>query len=185
VAALTRSAPFSAKITGLKPKTTYHFRLAASNGVGSGVGGDQTFTTSAGAKISNIRLKPSNIVSQSGRGASITKAKKQKGGATLSFHATEAGRTTFTVQKPRRGFRSGKRCVARKPHGKKKARRCTLYKSLGSFSAKTSAGANRLRFTGRIKRRPLHVGAYRLRAVEKDADGHNGPASTRAFHIVP
>jgi hypothetical protein len=37
----------SAPISGLSPNTTYHFRIVASNGVGSSVGADQTFTTAA------------------------------------------------------------------------------------------------------------------------------------------
>jgi hypothetical protein len=184
LAALAPQTAVAVRLGGLTPKTTYHFRLAASNGAGSGVGADQSFTTTGGAALSHIRLRPARIVAQKGRGASITRAKRKKGGGALSFDASEPGTTTFTVQRPLRGYRSGKRCVARKPHGKRRARRCTLYRSLGSFGARTTAGANRRHFTGRVKRRPLKVGAYRLRLVERDADGHNGPANTRSFRIV-
>jgi hypothetical protein len=37
----------SAPLGGLSPNTTYHFRIVASNGVGSSVGADQTFATAA------------------------------------------------------------------------------------------------------------------------------------------
>jgi hypothetical protein len=37
--------PVSALVTGLKPGTTYHFRLVALDWGGDGVGGDQSFTT--------------------------------------------------------------------------------------------------------------------------------------------
>jgi hypothetical protein len=37
--------PVSALVTGLKPGTTYHFRLVALDWGGAGVGGDQSFTT--------------------------------------------------------------------------------------------------------------------------------------------
>src|SRR3954451_13406101 len=36
----------SAALTGLRAGTTYHYRLIATNGSGTTVGGDQTFTTS-------------------------------------------------------------------------------------------------------------------------------------------
>jgi hypothetical protein len=176
--------PVGIRLTLLKPRTTYHFRMFTTNAVGKVVGADQTFTTITGAIVSDVRLRPSKIVAQSGRGASITKAKRTRRGATLSFHATDIGTTVFTVQRPRRGYRSGKRCVPRRPHRKGKPRRCTLYKNLGSFSAPTIEGVNKLHFTGRVKQRPLHPGRYRLRVVEKDRDGHNGPANTRAFTVV-
>jgi hypothetical protein len=41
------SQAVSAQVSGLAAGTTYHFQLVASNLVGSGAGGDQTFTTTA------------------------------------------------------------------------------------------------------------------------------------------
>jgi DNA-binding beta-propeller fold protein YncE len=43
------AVPASAELSGLQPGTTYHFRLVATNGQGSNVGTDQTFTTPAAA----------------------------------------------------------------------------------------------------------------------------------------
>jgi phosphodiesterase/alkaline phosphatase D-like protein len=37
----------SLALSGLKPATTYHYRVVAQNGVGGAVGNDQTFTTAA------------------------------------------------------------------------------------------------------------------------------------------
>jgi hypothetical protein len=41
----------SASLTGLAPNTTYHFRIVATNAIGSSVGADQVFTTSANAPL--------------------------------------------------------------------------------------------------------------------------------------
>lgn len=184
VAALIRQAAFAVSLKGLKPSTTYHFRAVAANGLGSVPGADQTFTTTAGATISGLRLNPSSIVPAAGRGASITRSKRKRTGATVSFRASDQGVTTFTVQRQRRGYRSGRRCVARKPRGKGKVRRCTLYKSVGSFSRRTNAGPGHFHFTGRVKRKPLTPGRYRLQAAETDSDGHKGKTSARSFRIV-
>jgi hypothetical protein len=43
----TADQPVSASLTGLAPGTTYHYRLVATNAVGSTNGADRTFTTSA------------------------------------------------------------------------------------------------------------------------------------------
>ena len=42
----TMPVPVFANLTGLKGKTTYHFRLVASNPGGTSYGADRTFTTS-------------------------------------------------------------------------------------------------------------------------------------------
>jgi hypothetical protein len=180
----TRALDFTTAVKGLKKRTTYHFRLVVTNALGTATGTDQTFTTTGGAVVSNLRLKPSRIVAAPGRGASFTRAKKRKTGTTLSWHASEPGTTTFTVQKPRNGFRSGRRCVAKRPRGKAKARRCKLFKSVGSFKSKTATGTNKLHFTGRVKRRPLRPGSYRLLAVESDTDGAKGKSTTRGFRVI-
>ena len=41
--------PVAAKVDGLSPGTTYHYRLVGTNGAGAGYGHDQTFTTSPAA----------------------------------------------------------------------------------------------------------------------------------------
>jgi hypothetical protein len=41
----TRGAGFSAPVTGLKPGTTYHYRVVVTNAAGTAVGADRTFST--------------------------------------------------------------------------------------------------------------------------------------------
>ncbi|HEY1596288.1 MAG TPA: choice-of-anchor Q domain-containing protein [Thermoleophilaceae bacterium] len=172
----------AATITGLKRNTTYHFREVVSNPDGTSAGADKTFKTAfGGPTISKLAMHPSKLVPASGRGASFTKAAKT--GAKLSYRDSQKATTTFTVQRPARGFRSGKRCVAHKPKGHKKATRCTFYKSVGSFTHKDKSGANHLHFTGRVKHRPLKHGHYRLQAVAKQGKT-KGRAVTVKFRVV-
>jgi hypothetical protein len=163
--------------TALKPNTTYHFREVVTNPDGTSLGADKTFKTASGApKLSKLSMHPTKVVPASGRGASFTK--KAKTGATVSYRDSKKATTTFSVQVPKRGFRSGKRCVAKRPKGHKKAKRCTFYKSVGSFTHKDKSGANRFHFTGRVKRKPLPHGHYRLQAVAR-----SGKTKSRAVTV--
>ncbi len=133
-----------------------------------------------------LGVRPSKIVAQSGRGPSLTTARKKRRratGATVSYSDVTDATSTFTVQAPRKGFRAGSRCRAKRPkHGKR--RRCTFYKSLGSFKHHDKAGKNSFHFTGRIKRRPLHAGRYRFEAVARK-DGLKSAKLHAKFRIVP
>jgi hypothetical protein len=44
---LPTATPFTQVIAGLSPNTTYHYRLVATNGAGSAIGADATFTTAS------------------------------------------------------------------------------------------------------------------------------------------
>jgi DNA-binding beta-propeller fold protein YncE len=105
-------------------------------------------------------------------------------GTTVKYRVSEAAVTKFTVERPARGVKRGKRCV--KPgKGKTKGHRCTRYVRLrGSFSHKDKVGANKLRFRGRLSRHSLHPGHYRLVATPKDAAGNTGKHVRRKFRIV-
>ncbi len=48
----TAAVNLSANVSGLSPSTTYHYRVVATNSIGTTRGGDQSFTTSALASIS-------------------------------------------------------------------------------------------------------------------------------------
>lgn len=57
VGAGTTVQPVSANLTGLKPETTYHYRLVATNALGTSMTRDQTFKTNkAGVQAAGITL---------------------------------------------------------------------------------------------------------------------------------
>ena len=100
----------------------------------------------------------------------------------ISYVDTQDATTTFTVQRPARGRRADGRCV-RGMRRNRRSRRCTRYRSAGSFTHVDAAGVTtRFRFTGRVRSRALRPGSYRLRAVPRNAAG-DGPAVLRRFRV--
>jgi hypothetical protein len=91
---------------------------------------------------------------------------------------------TISIARKTKGFKNGRRCVAKRPKGRHKAKRCTLYKKQGSLKRSGAAGPNRVPFSGRIKgRKALKPGTYRATIVATDAVGKSAPR-TIAFKIV-
>jgi hypothetical protein len=103
-------------------------------------------------------------------------------GTSIIYELSEPSRAIFTVQRPAKGFRKGGKCVAKRPAGK--ARRCTRYRTVGSFSHDGNAGLNRVRFTGRLKNKPLKLGKYRVQAVARDPAGNASKPKSKRFRII-
>jgi DNA-binding beta-propeller fold protein YncE len=131
-------------------------------------------------KLSRLTLGPSAFAAA----PSGPSAAKVKVGTTVRYRASEAATTTFNVQRPARGVKRGKRCV--KPRkGKRGGKRCTRYAKLrGSFTHKDSAGANHLKFRGRLRGHKLSPGRYRLVATPRDPSGNVGKPARHGFRIV-
>lgn len=161
----------SALVGGLRPGTTYHFRLVATNADGTAAGADQTFTTldRTPPVLSGLRVAPG-----------IFRAAK---GTTISFRLSEAATVTFKADRVLRGVRRGGRCIARTRRSRGRA--CTRYLPVrGSVSQGGVAGANSFRFDARLSGRQLAPGAYRLDATPRDPAGNTGKTVVAAFRIV-
>jgi hypothetical protein len=105
-------------------------------------------------------------------------------GTGVRYRLSEAATARFTVQRANRGRRKGKKCVAPN-RGNRHRRRCTRYRRLkGSFSRAGSAGLNSFRFTGRLRRRKLRPGRYRLVMVATDAAGNKSKPKRAKFRVV-
>jgi hypothetical protein len=97
----------------------------------------------------------------------------------VSYTNTQPATTRFTVQRRSRGYRKGGRCVRRKPRSGLNPKRCSLYRAVkGSFSHNDTPGPNSLRFTGRLGRRTLRPGPYRLTAVARNPSGKSAAVRT-------
>jgi sugar lactone lactonase YvrE len=90
-------------IEGLKPETTYHFRIVASSNGGTSYGKDKTFTTPA-LPNPNWRIEGSSLTElESGQpyeshGTFTVEGGKALGGTTVTIKCTEAGSGTLGYQ---------------------------------------------------------------------------------------
>jgi hypothetical protein len=128
--------------------------------------------------LSGYRLSP-KAFRPLASGASIASRR----GTTVRYALSEAARTAFTVQVRKSGRKLGRRCVAPKRSNRRK-QRCHRFVKVGGFAHSGVAGTNRLRFSGRVKRRALKRGRYRLLAVAVDAAGNRSTQLRRSFRII-
>jgi uncharacterized delta-60 repeat protein len=163
---------------------TYTARLTVRDGYGLTATATQAITVNPviappGPPIlRGLAIKPAKFRAAP-RGGSIS----SKGGAKISYSDSRAATTTFTVARVLPGRRSGKRCVA--PTARNRgAKRCTRFVGVrGSFSHVDVAGRNSLRFTGRVRRKALKPGPYRLDARPR-AGAQVGKTVSVRFRIV-
>ena len=125
-------------------------------GGGGGGGGGGDVADLLAPALSRFGLSRSRFAA-AGRGGSIA----AKVGTTVRYRLSEAATVTFRVR--RKG--------ARKP-------------LKGSFAHKGKAGANTLRFTGRLRRKKLKLGSYVMSATSKDAAGNVAKVKRLRFRIV-
>jgi hypothetical protein len=190
----TSSVGASATIVGLAPGTTYHYLLVATNALGTRMGADQTFTTSALATgsapppalapppvLGPIALVPSAFRAAPG-GPSI--ATVSRTGATVTYTDTQPSITAFTVLQARPGVILGGRCAAppKRPFHKR-GHACTRYVPVGGFTHPDAAGPNRFHFTGRVGGHRLQPGNYQLSAAPQ-ANGTTGKTVSAQFRIL-
>jgi len=104
-------------------------------------------------------------------------------GATVTYTVSEPARVTFAVQAITTGRKKGTSCVkatARLRH----ARRCVLVLPKGTLTQGAHGGSNQLSFSGRMGRRSLPPGHYRLTVTAADPAGNLSAVKTVTFTIV-
>jgi hypothetical protein len=167
-------------VTGLRPDTTYHWRLIATNGSDTTRGRDRTFRTlppgasggagggggggGTAARLTRLRLSRAAFPAATS-GGSVGALRAPRGrrvrGTVVSFRLDKRASVRFTVR----------RCLNR---------RCTRTSAVsGRFTRASVTGTNRFRFSGRMNRRALTAGRYRLVAIPV-----NGAATRVSFRIV-
>jgi hypothetical protein len=176
--------PVSVQLNGLAPGTAYHFRLVASNSSGAAAGADQTFATHSLAPVlTALRLSPGRFRAAR-HGASVLAALTR--GTLVSYIDSQAGTTTLTVMAQLPGVRSGKACIRpprRRAHGRHRTA-CKRLLERGTFTHTDAAGANRLRFTGRLGAHPLAPGSYRLQLIARSPSGLASSAVSAPFTVL-
>jgi hypothetical protein len=102
----------------------------------------------------------------------------------VTYNLDRAGSVRFAVTQRQAGRRGAHgRCVKPTSHNRR-ARRCSRVVTLhGAFTQQGKAGANTFRFTGRLSRKSLKPGSYRLGATR--IDGRlKGRTTSALFRIV-
>jgi hypothetical protein len=97
--------------------------------------------------------------------ASTALAARVRRGTRFRYSVTEQARVTLKIQRRLRGRRA-------------------RYRTVGKLSRTARQGANRTRFTGRLGRRALRPGRYRVRITATDAAGNRSTARATRFRIA-
>jgi streptogramin lyase len=162
-----------AKITG----------VSAPPGGGGGGGGGTPPPDKTKPVVSSLKLSAHTF--RLGSQLATFSRKRTPIGTTISFKLSEASTMKFSFAYSKKGYKSGKRCLAHKPRGKKKKlKRCT--RVAGTLSHKfAAAGSHRLEFEGRFSRhKKLKPGRYRLSVVATDPSGNKSKAKTASLKVL-
>lgn len=109
--------------------------------------------------LGKVRVVPRKFAPKV-RGA---KAAKVKLGTSFRYSVSEAATVRFKIER-----KKGKR-----------------FKKLGSRSQAAKAGANKLKWNGKLRGKPLPPGAYRATAIATDKEGGRSAPKTIGFRILP
>jgi hypothetical protein len=113
----------------------------------------------------------------------ITRKRKVSRGTTFRFTLSRAARVIFAFQRHLKGRKVGKRC--RKPTRKnRKRRRCTRFSKATGFAYNGVAGANSKKFSGKIGRRKLRPGRYRVTLTAIDSAGTRSAPKRLTVRVV-
>jgi len=147
-----------------------------------GTGGDATDTKPP--LVRGLRMTP-RVFAVAGRkraASGAARGRRAKRGSTLRFRLSERARVHVRIDRVQRGRRAGGRCRPAAQAG----RRCVRLRRVGTLIRRgRPAGANRIRFSGRVaKRRALRPGRYRATVRAIDAAGNRSLPRRVAFRIV-
>jgi hypothetical protein len=127
--------------------------------------------------LSKLRLKPRTFRAARS-GATVAARKRPPIGTRVGYRLSADATVAFRVERAKKGRRRGGKCrtPARPPRG----RRCTRYVRVrGAFNVGGTAGSNSFKFTGRVGKRKLPRGSYRLVATPSNGTKAGKPKRAR------
>lgn len=130
--------------------------------------------------LSGLRVRPKAL-----NVATPGKAAKSATKATISYTSSETASVTFQADRIVKGARVGGRCVKRTLANAKRKRCNRFVRRPGHFTDAADVGPNSLPFAGRIGKRALSPGRYRLTATAIDAGGKASQPVSTGFSITP
>jgi hypothetical protein len=98
-------------------------------------------------------------------------------GTLVSYTLNTSAKTTFSVQKPAPGIKSGKTCVKPPKKPPAGAKKCTRYVLVGKTFKRTDAKGSRSFHFAKLNGKRLKPGSYRLQAVARNASGASKPVA--------
>jgi len=149
------------------------------------VAGPTTATTSAAGAVpslTRLRVAPTPFRAR-GAGPYSAAARRAPIGTSITYTLSKQSAETFTITRASAGRRVGTAC-RRPTRANHSHRACTRWLMLGTFTRRGVAGPNRQRFDGRLRRRALAAGRYRLVARALDASGMRSKALSASFRVV-
>jgi hypothetical protein len=112
-------------------------------------------------------------------------ARKRRGrapdGTTITWLLNDRATVRLGVQKVVAGRRAGGRCVAATG---RRGKACTRTVPVGTLTRAAIKGENAVRFSGRVGRRLLTPGRYRVTVRASASNGRSTPAKTLTFTVV-
>ena len=143
-----------------------HLVSLTGSGVGptspGGPGGSTGGSPSGGHQVTKTLIAPKIVPARS----STTAVRS----VYITYTATAAATSRFTLQRKTGGRLQRHRCVA-PTHHNHAAPTCTRYVNVVAFTHRDRVGTNRVRLTAHVRAAQLIPGVYRLRAVLTDAAG--------------
>jgi hypothetical protein len=144
-------------------------------------------TRRSAIEISHLRQAPARWREPTKRPTSPSTGHRRKlppVGTRYEFTLSEPARVRLVFTMRATGRRVKHRCVAVSPRARIRTPRCTRWVSVGRLTVTAKAGANQVRFRGRIGRRTLTPGRYRVTFTASAPDSSSAAAKALSFTIV-
>jgi CSLREA domain-containing protein len=194
----------NANVSGLAKGTVVHFRVEVTTPDGTATGADATFkvgvsgsssgggtgTRSSGSKrkprLRNVSISHSRFAVSDQPTARVAAATAPLG---TTFHLTlsKPASVTFAIARKSHGRleKVGRHRTACRAGASSGGSRCIAYVAVGKLRRALGAGAAKVPFSGRIGRRPLPLGSYRVTIIATDSHHRRSAPATLNFTIIP
>jgi PKD repeat protein len=136
--------------------------------------------------LSELSVKPARFrVAGRRRARTGAAAKRAPVGTTIRYRLSEAAAVTLTIERPARGRRVGSGACRKPTRKNRRGRACKRWVKVGALRRTGVAGANSVKFSGKLGRKALKAGKYRIRARARDTGGNQSPVvAPKGFRVV-
>ncbi|HUB76223.1 MAG TPA: fibronectin type III domain-containing protein, partial [Solirubrobacteraceae bacterium] len=164
-------------VTGLAPDTAYTFTLTATNSQGTSAASAPsapvtTLPAAAAPALSHLALSLISFIAARSGGPTT---RRHGVGTVFTYQDSEAATSTLTFYRVKLGRRRHGACLAR-------AKSCSIFKQVGSFTHVDVAGRNSVHFSGRVDGHSLRGGLYQVR-IRASLDGATGNTVKIEFDV--